>query len=103
MEGKGEGIPVLIEGVDGENGNLLVLLGVLDKVLVGHLLDDDILGDGDHDDVGVELGHIDTHGAEIDDLSHDLTELHVVLLDLRVGELLGMAGARRECIPSGAR
>lgn len=42
-------LPILLEGIDGKNGQILVLLGIGDKELVGHLLHHNILGDGDLD------------------------------------------------------
>ena len=39
-------LPILLEGVDSQNGKILVLLGISHKELVGHLLHHNILGDG---------------------------------------------------------
>ena len=42
-----DNLPVLLEGVDSQNGQILVLLGIGHEELVGHLLHHNILGDGD--------------------------------------------------------
>lgn len=47
QNGKIDNLPILLEGVDSQNGQILVLLGISHEELVGHLLHHNILGDGD--------------------------------------------------------
>ena len=98
MRGAKHLLPVLLESIDGQNGQFLVLLGIRHQELVGHLLDDDILGDRNlsvrdsiqknHDDRGEELRHIDSHGGEVDHAAHHVAQLHHVLLHIGIGQEL---------------
>ena len=91
-------LPILLEGVDSQNSQFLVLLGVGHQELVGHLLNNNILGNGnlpirspvktDHDDRSEEFRHINSHSGEVDHTAHHLAQLHHVLLHIGIGQKL---------------
>ncbi len=48
------------EGVDGEDGKLLVLLSIVRQIKVDHLFHDHVVGSGGFDHLGVQTRHIDS-------------------------------------------